>query len=72
MEWARLEILRQEGITDGDGTVVFDHPVAGAGFKSGLGRMILRSADGFYHCSLAEWEGIRGARGVILISGTDW
>ena len=52
MEYARLEIRRQDGVSSEHLPVTFNHPVLGFGVRSCLGRTILRSEDGFYHCSL--------------------
>ena len=72
MEYARLEIQRQDGVSSEDLPVTFDHPDPGFGIRSWSGRTILRSEDGFYHCSLSEWESIRGTKGLVLISSAEW
>lgn len=72
MEYAQLEIQRQNGGSLESLPVTFDHPVRGFGVRSCTGRTILRSEDGFYHCSRSEWDSIRGSRGIVLISDADW
>ena len=72
VEYARWDTLRMHGLSPEDLTVTFDYIERTAEFTSSTGRNVRRLEDGFYHCSLGEWERLRPVIGITLIDGTDW
>lgn len=71
MEYIRRETLKQYRLTPEDLTVTFDSINAETTFTASNGRDIRRDEDGFYHCSLGEWESLRGRLGVTAIEGIE-
>ena len=72
IQFAREDTLRMHGLRPEQLTVTFDHVQHDMAFDSCNGRVIRRSEDGFFHCSVAEWERLRGSFGVKLIDGVEW
>ena len=72
MEYIRWDTLRMHGMTPEDITVTFDHNEADNEFSGCMERIVRREEDGFYHCSIREWECFKGMHGVTLIEGAEF
>jgi len=72
LQFIRRDRLKRYGLTPEDLVVTFDSSDPDLALDSCLKRLIRRGEDGFYHCSLREWEEIRGRRDVTLIDGAEW
>ncbi len=63
--------LRRYGLKPAELATAFDHIHLNTEFTSYIGRNVFRDEDGFYHCSMGEWDSFCIIQVVSLIVETE-